>query len=217
MLEELTLLNGSRLLLLGSASYTIWSLHGIFFRGWSVGEMFFWSWWDLLFSGLSTTLLVHRWQQVTQTPVRSGNGPFGVLFSVLLVLLFATLFTGLALAAENISVVQGTLKGFIRERLRSVGTIAFLFLMAHLFVSRRARLLQMSLPRIMIPLNHRMWPVLGLYLILICDHHWHGRDKLDTSQGHQLLMGGSLLGIKLCMDLRALWRGWDDAPAAGSA
>lgn len=105
MFDELAILNSSRLMLLAGISYTLWSLHGIFWRGWSVGEVFFWMLWELLLSGVSTTILVHRWLRLTKQPARPGDGAGGTALAVLLVLFFATLFTLVALGAEGVSIV----------------------------------------------------------------------------------------------------------------
>ncbi len=207
MFDELAILNGSRLMLLAGISYTLWSLHGIFWRGWSVGEVFFWMWWELLLSGVSTTILVHRWLRLTKQPARPGDGAGGIAVAVLIMLFFATLFTLVALGAEGVSIVKGMLGGFIGARDLNMALIAFLFLLVHLMTAYGRRFPDITREQLSSPLMNRLWPVLGLYLVLICDHHWHGRHELDTSHAHQLLMGGSLLGLKLLLEVRQWLKG----------
>lgn len=206
MFDELALLNGSRLMLLAGISYTLWSLHGVFWRGWSVGTLFFWMWWELLLSGISTTILVHRWQRLTKLPIK-GDTPAGIAGVTVLILFFATLFTALALGAEGISVQKGTLGDYLHAREATMGLIAFLFLLMHLMMSHGRHFLETPKKQILSPLFNRLFPVLGLYAVLIFDHHWHGRNEIDNSHNHHLLMAGSLLGLKLLLELRQ-WRNW---------
>ncbi len=202
MFDELAILNSSRLMLLAGISYTLWSLHGIFWRGWSVGTMFFWMWWELLLSGISTIILVYRWHRVTKLPALKGDGAAGTAGAMGIALFFATLFTAMALAAEGISVPKSTLGGFIQDRGATMALIAFLFLLVHLMTAHGGRFPKMLKHQITSPLYNRVFPVLGLYAVLIFDHHWHGRRELDTSHHHQLLMAGSLLAFKLLLELR---------------
>jgi hypothetical protein len=202
MFDELAILYGSRLMLLAGISYTLWSLHGIFWRGWSVGTMFFWMWWELLLSGISTIVLIYRWDRVTKLPPLRGDSPAGTALAMVIALFFATLFTAVALAAEGISVPKGTLGGFIHDREMTMGLIAFLYLLVHLMTAYGRRFPEILKYQIAAPLYNRVFPVLGLYGVLIFDHHWHGRRELDSSHRHQLLMAGSMLGFKLLLELR---------------
>lgn len=212
MFDELAILNGSRLLLLAGISYTLWSLHGVFWHDWSVGVVFFWMWWELLLSGISTTILVHRWQRMTKRPTLRGNGAAGTAVAVVIALFFATLFTALALGAEGVSVPKGTLGAFIQDRRGIMSLIAFLFLLVHLMTAYRRRFPEMLEYQIIAPLYNRVFPVLGLYGVLVIDHHWHGRHELDQSHQHQLLMAGTLLGFKLLLELRQFFTAGKTSP-----
>ena len=206
MFGELAILNGSRLMLLAGISYTLWSLHGVFMRGWSVGTLFFWMSWEMLLSALSTVILIHRWWRITRLPPL-GDKPAGIAGVAVLMLFFAAMFTLLELGAEGISVKQGTLGGFIRSREATMGLIAFLFLLVHLMTAHGRRFSETPNQQLMRPFFNRVFPVLGIYAVSILDYHWHGRHELDTSHGHQLLMAGSLLGFKLVLELRQWFNG----------
>ena len=88
--------------------------------------MFFWMWWELVLSGVSTTILVHRWHRVTGIMARPNDGAGGTAVAVLLVLLFATGFTVLCLGAEGISGRESTLGGCISTRTANMAVIALL-------------------------------------------------------------------------------------------
>lgn len=216
MFEELAIMNGSRLMLLGGISYTLWSLHGLLWRGWSVGETFFWFWWELILAGLSTTVLMYRWHRkvLGQADAPSFRQALAVFGGLAITLALATLFTGLALGAEGITLVQGTLGPFWRARQPMMLTLAALALLVHLMTAHGRRFAHTTKAQIESLLMNRFWPVLGVYMVLICDHHWNDRDEIDTSQGHQLLMGGSLLGIKLWLELRQFFAVGKALPAA---
>ena len=206
MFDELAILNGSRLMLVAGITYTIWSLHGILWRGWSVGTLFFWMWWELFLAGISISILVHRWHRLTGGKPKWGDGAGGTAISALIGLALCTMFTGLALVAEHITIVEGTLKPFLSAQMRTMALIAFLMLLVHLMISHGRRFTHTSKQQLVAPLTNRLFAVLGLYLVLICDHHWRGMEKIDTSRYHQLLMGGSLLGLKLLLELRQFLR-----------
>lgn len=201
MFDELAIINGSRLMLLAGASYTLWSLHGVFLRSWSVGTLFFWMWWEMLLSSVSTTILIHRWWRRTTLPLK-GDKAAGVAGISALMLFFMAMFTCLALGTENISVQKGTLGDFLRARGSTMALIACLFLLVHLMTAHGRRFTETPNQQLMRPLLNRMFPVLGIYAVSIIDYHWHGSRELDTSHTHQLLMAGSLLGVKLVLELR---------------
>lgn len=207
MFDELAILNGSRLMLLAGISYTLWSLHGIFWRGWSVGEMFFWMWWELLLAGISMTILVQRWHRLTATTPKWGDGAGGTAVVVLIGVGLCSMFTLLELAAEHITIVEGTLKPFLNARLPTMNLIALCMLLLHFMISHGKRFAQMPKSQLVVPLYNRIFPLLGIYGVMIFDGHWRGLKEIDTSRYHQLLMGGSLLGLKLLLEVRQWLKG----------
>ena len=206
MFDEFAILNGSRLMLVAGISYSLWSLHGIFWRGWSVGTLLFWMWWELLLVGISMTIIVHRWHRLTATTPPWGDGACGTAVSVLIGLVLGAMFTMLALAADHISTVEGTMKPFLYAQGPTMGFLAFIMLVVHIMICLGRRFTHVSKQQLVAPLYNRVFAIIGMYGVLICDHHWRGLDKIDTSRYHQLLMGGSLLGLKLFLDVRTLLR-----------
>ncbi|MBE2286831.1 MAG: hypothetical protein IAE77_25465 [Prosthecobacter sp.] len=206
MFDELAILNGSRLMLVAGISYTLWSLHGIFWRGWSVGTLFFWMWWELLLSGLSMILLVHRWHRLNGMVPGHGDGAGGTAVSVLIGLGLGTMFTLQTLGAEHITAVEGTLQPFLEARQPMMAFIAFGMLLVHLLIAHGRRFTLSPKAQLVAPLYNRLVPMLGIYAVVICDHHWRGLHEIDDSRYHQLLMGGTLLGLKLFLEGRTLLR-----------
>ena len=93
--EELASLTGARLLYLPALCSTLWSLHGVFFRHWRIGELFLWSWCELFLSALSGILLVYRQARLTPsgTVGKAIKAALGVAMAILVAGFFATLFS----------------------------------------------------------------------------------------------------------------------------
>lgn len=206
MFDELAILNGSRLVLVAGISYTLWSLHGIFWRGWSVGMLFFWMWWELLLSGLSMILLVHRWHRLNGMVPQCGDEAGGTAVSVIIGLGLGTMFSLETLSAEHITVVEGTLKPFLDAQQPMMAFIAFSMLLVHFLIAHGRRFTLTPKAQLVAPLCNRLIPMLGIYGVVICDHHWRGLRDIDHSRYHQLLMGGTLLGLKLFLEGQTLLR-----------
>jgi len=122
------------------------------------------------------------------------------------IMLFATLFTVLSLDAEGVSVVAGTLGPFLQSRVLVMGIIAVLFIILHVRVACARDFASFPRDIIIAPLMNRMWPILGVYAVMIFVHHLLGRHTIGTSRLDQLLMGGSLLGFRLALEIRLLLR-----------
>lgn len=202
MFEELAIMNGSRLMLLGGISYTLWQLHGVLWRGWSVGEVFFWSSWELVLSAASTAVLTCRWHQRVGRAHDAWKGVREVVSTSLIALLLGVAFTLLCLAQEGISVVAGTLSGYVLGRLPTMMLLAVLMLLLHLMIAHGWRLRHTTREQLWAPWANRLWPMLGTYAILILSQTALSHGKLDLSRRYLLILGGGMLGVKLCVELQ---------------
>ena len=206
MFDELAILNGSRLMLLAGISYTLWSLTGVLFRAWSIGEVFFWMWWEIALSGISTAFLMHRWHKwVRKSEAIDGvKAVCGIIFITLLILAVATLFTVMALGAENVRIPQ--LPSYLDDRKTTLYVLAILALAVHLMAAHGPRFRRMSRQDVEKPLVNRCFAVLGAYLVMICAYHWSGSTSADGIPHSHLLMGCGLLGTKLLLELRQFFK-----------
>lgn len=201
MFEEFAILNRSRWMLLAGIIYTVWTLVGVLWRGWSIGEVFFWMWWEIVLSGISATLLIHRWRRMlggaAHEPFRAA---LGVALAVGLMLVFASMFTLLALASDKVAFRD--LGSYLHSRLSTLTMLAALTTALHLMVSRSRNFPAMTRLQIESPLTGRMMSMLGVYAVMIFFYHWSGQSKLELNQTNQMVMGLALLGTKLALELR---------------
>jgi hypothetical protein len=201
MFDELAILNGSRLMLLAGICYTLWSMSGVLWRGWNIGEVFFWMWWEIVLSGVSTVFLMHRWTRIVRpaSATETFNTVCAAMGLALLAVVLASFFTLLALVGENIRLAG--LPDYIVSRTTTMGILAALALAVHLMAGHGARFQQMTRQAIEKPLLNRALAVLGVYLVMICAYHWTGSTRWGNSTNNQLVMGCGLLGAKLLLEL----------------
>jgi hypothetical protein len=205
--EELASLTGARLLYLPALCSTLWSLHGVFVRHWRIGEIFLWSWCELFLSALSGILLIYRRERLlpTGTVEQAMKAALGVAMALLMVGFFATLFSILAWTGDFESLK--TLPAYLREHQISFVVLACGFTAAHLTIVHRRGFALASQNDLLKPLTNKMWPVLGLYFVMIEQYHLTGSTELKIDGTYLLMMGGSFLGFKLATELWHLWKG----------
>ena len=196
---------------LAGICYTLWVLSGVVFRGWSVGEVFFWMWWEVALSGVSTAFLMHRRHRYLK---RGGaldrwKTVGGVILSTLIGLAFATLFGLLALQKDGVGYPD--FASYVAARQTTLWVLAVLAFAVHLMTAHGSRLARMTRHEIERPLTHRILAVLGAYLAIICAYHWSGSTRWESSPSHQLILGCALLGTKLLLEL---WQFFKATPPA---
>ena len=211
--EELASLTGARLLYLPALCSTLWSLHGVFFRHWRIGELFLWSWCELFLSALSGILLVYRQARLTPsgTVGKAIKAALGVAMAILVAGFFATLFSILAWTGDFESLK--TLPAYLREHQISFVVLACGFTAAHLIIVHRKGFALTSQNDLLKPLTNKMWPVLGLYFVMIEQYHLTGSTELKITGDYLLMMGGAFLGFKLATELWHLRKGVSSKPA----
>lgn len=206
ILDEFAALSGARLLYVPAMCSTLWSLHGVFVRHWRPGELFFWFWCELMLSGVSGILLTYRWERSSPqgSPARALKEAFNVLMVVVIIGFFATLFSILAWSGDFESLK--TLPPYVKLHEVSLILLACGFVVAHLVTAHRRSFPLASKNDVTRPLTSKMWPVLGLYLVMIEQYHLTGSTKLDINRTYLLMMAGALLGFKLIVEALHLFR-----------
>ena len=212
--DELAVWSGSRLLYVPALCSTLWSLHGVFIRHWRIGELFLWSWCELLLSALSGILLVYRRERLLTggTVGKAIKASLGAVMAVLIIGFFATLFSALAWAGDFGSLK--TLPTYLQEHTTSFVVLACGFTAAHLIIVHRRGFALTSQNDLLKPLTNKMWPVLGLYFVMIEQYHLTGSTELKIDGAYLLMMGGAFLGFKLATELWHLWKGGSSKAAA---
>src|SRR6267143_3809822 len=91
-----------RLVFLPVLVSNLYSMYGVLFRNWSVADLFFWFWCEFVLTGITTVILTLFWAHVDKAvhPNLVRLAPFLTAFSFLLILMYASLFTGLAYKGE---------------------------------------------------------------------------------------------------------------------
>jgi hypothetical protein len=216
MLEELAFLNGSRLMRLAGICYTAWALFGVLFRGWSVGEVFFWMWWELFLTSVSTAFLVHRWlnSRFPGKPLEAWKGVAGVVASMAIGLSVGGLFGLLALQGDHVRLPD--LPAYASARLPALAVLGAAGLLVHVMIAQASRLHRMTRQDIERPLTHRALAFLGAYLAAICTYHWTSSTTLEHSSGLQMILGCAVLGTKLLLELRWFHKAQNASPAGSS-
>ena len=112
------------------------------------------------------------------------------------------MFTLIAWSAEFGPI--GNAPAFLHDRRISIGLCITGFALAHMVMAGSPKFPSLTENEVTRPLTAKLWPVLGLYLVMIEEYHLTGSKKLTMDHSHLLLMGGVLLGGKLCWELRCL-------------
>jgi len=206
MIDELADLTGTRLPYLMALCSTLWTLQGMFLSYWRVGDLFFWFWCELLLGGLSCIALVYRWERLS--PQGSAQFAFkeALLTAVALIIVgfFATLFTLLAWIGDYKEF--SVLPSYIDRHALSLVLLALGFIATHFLVAHRKNFPVTPKNNLVKPLMSKMWPVLGLYFVMIEQYHLTGSTTLDLTSGYLKMMAGALLGFKLTIEMRHVLR-----------
>ncbi len=182
------------------------SIAGVLFFNWKVADLFFWFWFELTLTGVTLVLLATVWA-CTGTPEQRSQikvKPMISLFAFAMVLLYATMFFGLAYLGEWER--WGRFPEFLDGKGASLlGTAAFyaLYLVRTLRQPQHgageARQVDLQFAR-------RSGVVLVLYAVLMLHYHFSGAQQLNITPAYLKAMGLILLTAKLMAELGGMDR-----------
>ena len=78
----------------------LYSIFGLLFLKWSVADLFFWFWCELVLIGIILVVLTAVWSRVDFSLPLGKLTPFFTAFGVLVILFYTTLFAGVAYMGE---------------------------------------------------------------------------------------------------------------------
>jgi hypothetical protein len=195
-----------RLVFLPVLVSNLYSMVGVLFLNWSVADVFFWFWCEFVLTGLTMIVLTVFWSRADKSllPGPAKLSPFLASFSFLVVLTYASMFSGLA--------YKGEWKSWDRfpELLadKTVGLLAIIVVGGIYFGTtlrkpnyglEEARNVEQQFAR-------RSFAILGLYAVLMFHYHWTGAHHLNLSPAYLKAMGMLLLTFKLIAEFGVLDR-----------
>lgn len=176
----------------------LYSIYGLLFLNWRVSDIFFWFWCDLLLIGGATILARVRIEY--KMPSRGFKPTISMtIFSFSFLMLYATIFTGLAYKGEWYS--WSRFGDFLDDKIPGLISTMVAWL-ARLFSSTIKSqnpctyfsILEFNFAR-------KSMVVLGIYAILMFQYHWTGAQTITYSHLYLLEMGLILIVLKFCAEL----------------
>jgi hypothetical protein len=169
---------------------------GILILNWSVADTFFWFWFEFALAGITSFILLTIWSALAaNTSTRGWIKPAGFLFAFLLILFYATLFSGIAFIGEWKSWYR--FPDFVATKYIELGlTFVSFFIFFVATLSKRFHGVE-DINETEIQFGRRSMTVLGLYAILMFQYHWTGAHTLDVSPAYLKEMGIALVSIKV--------------------
>src|SRR5512133_1962874 len=172
--------------------YGIWSAH------WSVADLFFWFWCEFVLAGLTTFVLVLLWPK-TQKVVPRNLAAFGFGFAFFYMLIFASLFAGVAFKGEWGSWSRFPQFLANKEIGLAVLIVSFGVLLALALTNRR--LGPKVLEKVEMLFNRKCFIIVGFYALFLVHaaiREWTtGPRSFSVSPTYLKAMGVTLLFLKL--------------------
>jgi hypothetical protein len=186
-----------RLALLPVLVSNLYSMYGVLFLNWSVADIFFWFWCELVLTGLMLVILTLFWVRVDKTtnPGMLKLAPFLTVFSFLLILFYASLFSALAYKGEWQS--WDRFPEFLAGK--SIGLL-MVVVSYGIYFGRTLRKPNYGLEEsrnVDRLFARKSFVIIGLYLVLMCQYHWTGATRINLSPTYLKAMGLLLLIFKL--------------------
>lgn len=175
----------------------LYSMYGVLFLNWSVADIFFWFWCELVLTGLMLVVLTMFWVRVDKTtnPGLLKLAPFLTIFSFLMILFYASLFSALAYKGEWQS--WDRFPEFLADK--SIGLLMMVISYA-IYFGRTLRKPNYGLEEaknVNRLYARKSFVIIGLYLVLMCNYHWTGATRINLSPAYLKGMGLLLLTLKL--------------------
>lgn len=183
----------------------LYSIIGVLFLHWSVADIFFWFWCEFVLAGITTFVLLFFWRKIE----KNFNGSIARLapwlfgFSFLYLLIFATMFAGVAYRGEWKSYDRFPQFFADKEIGLAATAVSYLFLLIKI-ISRPDRGLE-DAKQIGLAFNRKSIVIAGFYILFLI-HGWisewiTGARSIDLSSAYLKSMGVTLLCLKLLVEL----------------
>lgn len=174
---------------------------GLLWLGWKVADLFFWFWYELALTGATLVLLATVWS-FTGTPADRSqvkNKPLPALGACALILLYATMFFGMAYVGEweRWARFPEFLQGKILGLLGTLG-VHVLYLARTLRQPLRGMAEAGNIDR---QFARRSFVIVALYAVLMLHYHFSGARQLSITPAYLKSMGLLLLVFKLTAEL----------------
>ena len=186
-----------RLVFLPVLISNLYSMYGVLFLNWSVADLFFWFWCEFVLTGITMIVLAIIWSRADKSlhPNLAKLTPFVTLFSFVMVLFYASLFTALAYKGEWKT--WDRFSEFLADK--RIGLLATAISYALYFVKTLWKPnygLEES-QNIGQQFGRRSVVILGIYAVLMFHYHLTGARRLDLLPTYLKAMGMLLLTFKL--------------------
>src|SRR2546430_11347250 len=181
----------------------MYSVSGVLLFNWSVADLFFWFWCEFVLAGITTFALLASSSHIDKPFDSGGTTIFVFGFSFLLILVFATMFAGLAFKGEWKSWERFPIF-FADKKIGLIATaLAYALLFLRAVTQRDYRVVGSNV--VSVQFGRKMWVVLALYVIFLL-HGWvrewtTGARSLDLSSAYIKGMGVLLLALKFMVEL----------------
>jgi len=175
----------------------LYSICGVLFLNWSVADLFFWFWCEFVLVGVTMIVLTLFWVRVDKTsrPEMAKIAPFLTVFSFLLILFYATLFTGMTYMGEWKS--WNRFPEFLTGKKIALLALALVFA-GYLVMTLAKQDYGLEESRHVVQLYMRKSIViLGIYALLMFQYHLTGARRLNLTSAYLKWMGMILLSLKL--------------------
>jgi hypothetical protein len=183
----------------------LYSIIGVLFLHWSVADIFFWFWCEFVLAGITTFVLLFFWRNRDKTANRNiaTLAIYGFGFSFLYLLIFATMFAGMAYRGEWKS--YDRLPQFIANKEIGLAAIAISYLFILVKMGSKQNYGPEDSKQIGMLFNKKAFVIVGFYVLFLV-HGWisewiTGARSINLSSAYLRGMGATLLCLKLLVEL----------------
>ena len=189
-----------RLVFLPVLVSNLYSIYGVLFLNWSVADIFFWFWCEFVLAGITMIILATIWSRADKSLHQdlARLAPFMTLFSFVMILFYATLFTALAYKGEWKSWAR--FPEFLADKKMGLLATAVSSVIYLGLTLRKPNRGVEEVRNVEQQFTKRSFVILGLYAVLMFQYHWTGAHQLDLSSAYLKTMGMLLLGFKLLVE-----------------
>ncbi|HTH48222.1 MAG TPA: hypothetical protein VMB21_11975 [Candidatus Limnocylindria bacterium] len=191
------------LMLPGVVSF-FYSLYGVLWLRWSVADLYFWFWFDFVLTGLTTIGLTWLWLRAHREVRRDQSilTLYILCFSFVMMLIFASIFAGMAFYSEwkdwgRFPEFLAARKAGLFQTVVAAGLYCAGMIWGRRYAKQEANSLEM-------PLARKAGIVLALYALMLLHgwiREWTTGTKLNVTPTYLKGMGVTLITLKLLVDL----------------
>jgi hypothetical protein len=193
-----------RLVFLPILVSNLYSMHGVLFLNWSVADIYFWFWCELILAGITSFVFLLAWRPFEKKLSKDmlTMMPYLFGFSFLFILFYATLFTALAYRGEWHD--YDRLPEFLADK--RIGLLAMVLSYAVFLIYTLSKPDRGSSDstRLSKPFNRKCVVVLGLYMLFLIHgwiREWTTGARLNITPEYLKGMGIVLLMLKFLVEL----------------